>query len=606
MAGRSVSNSVNCWQINLHRSTTSFHLLESEMKRKQSSRHHIIFAQEPGRVIIAGGGGLFSFNTFCCTASPRAAIYASKSLGITVIREMSSRDVVVCSWETQNSKFPKILLISAYCDINTVPIHQKIIDAIDDYGTHVIVAVDTNAHSTLWGCDISNHRGKMWEFFLPNRNFTVLNRGSTPTFVTRRAESIIDVTLATNDLAGKIKKWKVCDDAEISDHRLLSFEINLNLASPKIWCRKKIQIDDDSFRAISDNWEAPDVWDIDTLESEVHRLYIDIKHRLDAINPMIKRRRLEPNSINWWNSDLEKLKQEQRRIEKQWQRNKCHETHSKLAEARRKLFSKIRQTKKASWRSYIAQIDSHRSTSMLVKAVNDKENRGVPVQVIGRDGKSCRSSRESLQVLLDTHFADNKTLLGPPFSYNINEPNLVMDCPIKLKMSKGNRCAVYCPAAKTQLNAELEQTFSLARVKKGLASFKPNKCPGPDGLRAEYISKFDHKTIDRISHIFKASVTISRTPTPWRLSSVIFLPKGNTRSGLPEAFRPISMTSFLFKTLEKLILRQIEKDINPTELYSQFQHAFSKGQGCELALARAVDCIEEGVYRKKKRRWPFH
>ena len=55
--------------------------------------------------------------------------------------------------------------------------------------------------------------------------FTFLNTGTATTFRRRGyRETIIDVTLATPETAGKIKEWKVLENYTVSDHQYISFK----------------------------------------------------------------------------------------------------------------------------------------------------------------------------------------------------------------------------------------------------------------------------------------------------------------------------------------------------------------------------------------------
>ena len=54
----------------------------------------------------------------------------------------------------------------------------------------------------------------------------VVNEGNKPTFVRGNQTSRIDVTMYTEDLGGKDKKWRVLDDESMSDYRYIIFEVD--------------------------------------------------------------------------------------------------------------------------------------------------------------------------------------------------------------------------------------------------------------------------------------------------------------------------------------------------------------------------------------------
>jgi hypothetical protein len=77
------------------------------------------------------------------------------------------------------------------------------------------------------------------------------------------------------------------------------------------------------------------------------------------------------------------------------------------------------------------------------------------------------------------------------------------------------------------------------------------------------------------------------------LSKVIFIPKaGKDDYAQPRAWRPISLMSFVFKTLKRLLLWQLEETVLKEKGMHKDQHAFRKGRSTETALSDTVDYLE--------------
>ena len=68
--------------------------------------------------------------------------------------------------------------------------------------------------------------GELLEELITSRGMIVANEGNKPTFVRGNQTSCIDVTMCTEDLGGRIKKWRVLDDESLSDHRPIMFEVD--------------------------------------------------------------------------------------------------------------------------------------------------------------------------------------------------------------------------------------------------------------------------------------------------------------------------------------------------------------------------------------------
>ncbi len=145
--------------------------------------------------------------------SPRAAIIALVNSPLLMLEQFSGRDSVTCSWSSgsANVLHPEIFLVSSYWDINLASPPSEMLASIDFCISHVfpyICALDSNAHSTLWGSPY-DHRGDLLEDLNSSKGVSVQNRGSIPTLHTSQGKSYIDVTLLSQDIDPIIHGWQV-------------------------------------------------------------------------------------------------------------------------------------------------------------------------------------------------------------------------------------------------------------------------------------------------------------------------------------------------------------------------------------------------------------
>jgi hypothetical protein len=67
--------------------------------------------------------------------------------------------------------------------------------------------------------------------------------------------------------------------------------------------------------------------------------------------------------------------------------------------------------------------------------------------------------------------------------------------------------------------------------------------------------------VEALSSIFMAVIALAYTPIRWRNSDVVFIDKpGKKDLENPRSFRPISLMSFVYKTLEKLVAMDLEEN----------------------------------------------
>ena len=155
----------------------------------------------------------------------------SKALNLVLVPSLSDPDCTTCLMETEAGS-KKTLIVSLYCDINKEIITNTMLNIINyrnRTGAELYIQCDSNAHSDLWGCAETNTRGNELETFLYENDLVVQNMGATPTFVSSRGKSIIDLTITSGTIGGSVKDWEVIPDLIDSDHRLIKFKINSNI-----------------------------------------------------------------------------------------------------------------------------------------------------------------------------------------------------------------------------------------------------------------------------------------------------------------------------------------------------------------------------------------
>lgn len=78
---------------------------------------------------------------------------------------------------------------------------SRLVYYCEEAGLELIVGTDFNAHHIFWGISTGNYRCKKHVEHLFTTNLDMVNTDSIPTFVNRRSKTIIDLTLATEEIA---------------------------------------------------------------------------------------------------------------------------------------------------------------------------------------------------------------------------------------------------------------------------------------------------------------------------------------------------------------------------------------------------------------------
>lgn len=99
--------------------------------------------------------------------------------------------------------------------------------------------------------------------------------------------------------------------------------------------------------------------------------------------------------------------------------------------------------------------------------------------------------------------------------------------------------------------------------------------------------------------LYRACISMNYVPQSWRRVKVVFIPKpGRKNHETAKDFRPLSLTSFVLKALERLIDIYIRSFLGEESL-STAQHAYIKGKSTESALHEVVGLIEKSLRFKQ-------
>ena len=135
-------------------------------------------------------------------------------------------------------------------------------------------------------------------------------------------------------------------------------------------------------------------------------------------------------------------------------------------------------------------------------------------------------------------------------------------------------------------------------VEEAFKSFGPRKAGGPDGLKPMVMQHFGQVTLERVAAIYRASLALGYVPPQWCHANVVLIPKiGKADYGQAKSFRPISLSSFLLRGLERLVLWKLEETTPRVRPFHPCQHAFRHSRGTDTALSVFADKVEGAILR---------
>ena len=169
-----------------------------------------------------------SCKKFGVQRNPRTLIYTDINRPAWFVESLSNSDITVVQTIINNRS---TLLVSLYLDITWIKVIpdslQKVTRYAEDKRLGIIIAADTNYHSSLFGPS-TNKRGEQLELFIAKYKLNVENNSHIPTYESRGAETCIDVTL-TARLGVSTADWEVNREYNGSDHNSIKYKLKVCL-----------------------------------------------------------------------------------------------------------------------------------------------------------------------------------------------------------------------------------------------------------------------------------------------------------------------------------------------------------------------------------------
>ena len=232
----------------------------------------------------------------------------------------------------------------------------------------------------------------------------------------------------------------------------------------------------------------------------------------------------------------------------------------------------MRKAKKNSWKSLCEEVESTKATSRLHKMLS-KEHQSTIGSMKKPDGSYTNSIKETMEFMTDVHFP------GRTISWTEHE--------------NGETLGSYDDHEHSSLITE-------ENVKWAIKSFKSFKSPGVDGIFPALLQRACDLIMNPLIVMFQCSLRLGYIPFGWCKARVTFIPKAGKRpSDLPESFRPIALTSFILKIMEKILDRTVRDVYLAKEPFHPRQFAYQEGKSTTTAVKSLVIDIERVLKYKQ-------
>lgn len=514
---------------------------------------------------------------------PRTCIYIPRRIQANMLPQFCAADIttvrISCDMGAGQTD---VIIASIYLPIDSKdpPPSKEMLELVDfcEAGNkHLIIGCDTNAHHTAWGSRSNNKRGKSLVDYFITTNLEIINRGDEPTFVNSRCQTVIDVTLASMNISNTISGWHVSSEASMSDHRWIKFTLKCSGIGNSPY-RDPRKTDRALFlqhlaRSLGETTVPQKITSTGQIEESATLLRSRLVDAFEG-SCRLRTRASGSRATPWWSTELGDLRGKCRKLFNKAKNSRSNADWDAYSEHRKAYKRMIRQRQREAWRLFCSGIESTTSAARLKKIISKDPNQ-QPGSLRRGDGTFTANLADTAALLLNTHFPGCKPT-----------PSL--------------KWAEYVtPTPSTEDWAVAARTVCEEKVNWAVKTFLPFKSPGMDGVYPALLQWGLDVILIHLVRIFRACIAFRYIPEQWREVRVVFIPKpGKTDYSTAKSYRPISLTSFLLKTLERLCDREIREVALRDHPLHPNQHAYIPGRSTDSALHSVVSRIERSLENK--------
>lgn len=432
-------------------------------------------------------------------------------------------------------------------------------ESIRSANGQVLVAGDFNCKSQEWGSDRLDCRGVALSGMIARLDLVVLNEGTVNTFRRGNTGSVVDITLATAEVAARISGWSVLEEVTLSDHQYIQFiaeegpRITRNTTAERGgWVLRKLDRIKlrESLEAVERQKRLPQVVQNRDPEALVEFAVATITAACDRAMPRRSDRTHKREPVYWWTTEIANLRRSCLAARRKFQRGRGRQEEANLEEeykrTKKELQTAIKRSKRKSW-------------TELCRSV-DEDPWGLPYRLVT---KRMMGRRQIPGLACPDKVAEIVTALFPTHERRPQLP-------------------------RHEVGEDIEP-FTLDELREAKKRLKPGKAPGPDQVPNEVIAAVIDIWPSLLLETFNTCLRDGVFPKRWKKQKLVLLRKGEKPLGEPSSYRPICLLDTMGKLFERLILQRLEKHIEIDGGLSQRQFGFRRGRSTVDAIKGVVD-----------------
>lgn len=451
----------------------------------------------------------------------------------------------------------------------------------------VILLGDFNARNKIWNCTDNNTHGINIEQFMDDHELTLLNY-TRPTHIQRNTVSLIDLTIATSNIALNMSV-EVLDDAMGSDHWPILIDVNLKQTEPSgtptRYNTKKMPWA--TFYALlqsQENTTTPP----QTVDEQYDELVATVTSICDALVPRKKRTTIRRiRALPFWNATCQTAVDNRKSAEKQYKKNPTMENQILYKRYKAIAQRTLRFQRRQYWTSFCTSLTPKSKIAdiwKLAKRMNGQTQQQRQIQ-IEIDGRRITEPAEVANAFA-VYYRDATDIVvhNPAFEAYKNN------------MEQLWRTQRYEPK---QCMEALNDDFLMSELIKALQQTKNNSAPGEDHITYDIIKHLNDTYLSKLLNIYNKYWHSGTLHPSWKNSIVVPMLKKQDKTTDIASYRPISLTSVFSKVYERMITNRLYWVLESNKLLNSEQTGFRRYKNSTDQILRLQDAAVKSITTKK-------
>lgn len=526
------------------------------------------------------------------------ALYVNNKHSLTKLDSISSIHLDSC-WGLVNINNKRLIVGNVYVKLNTknaITEVLKMLKAAHQKQTQlkavgIILTGDFNARHISWGDSICNNYGKELFSSLDTTKFSICT-SSSPTFLSMNGSSHIDMSIISHDLIDSVESCITDNEAElfsgapIRGHVPLLTDIVIRSHFTPTDVKEKLDITKMNW----EKWKSGIERKIDESseffesQSEPYPIWTKLNNIIQENTDLhCSTKRCSEHSKPYWTESLSTLSKSLQHARKCYVKRNTDDNFQKLNEARESFDSERKTVCQQFLINKAKSLNSAQSLRFW-KEFNKifKKKTTQKVDPLDDEDGGYITDQVEVEETLFSVFFEAKHLTTENFDdgFYREVTNIYED--IMEQMSEQGGVTADDDSHDTSLNKEFTVEEIIQAIK---ATPSSGKSVDNFNFHPQMFNNLGSNAVHLLKKLF--NLCLSKQLWVWEIAEVIFLRKdGKTSYSKPGSYRPICITSYIGKLLERIIVRRVEAFMIINNLVDPDQEGFSAGKNTVRYLNR--------------------